>query len=433
MKKLGASLVWMPAVGILAGSWGSALAAEAVDIAGTWELSWIQFGATNVERVELKTLGEKLSGKAWWGCTIEGTVAGNKLEFKLVDSDKNAVATVTGAAQAGVLAGSLKIKTDEYDWFAHRPATRPAAAPRSHDFAPTQFHNYFSGKIAPVLRLWPGDTVHTETVDAGGIDKKGVRRSRGGNPLTGPFYVEGALDGDTLVVHFNRIRLNRDTAESGTSIVAGALEPGYRPAEIKDFDGSWKLDRQQGVARLGKPTDKLKPFTVPLEPFLGCVGVAPYGHQEILSGELGAYGGNLDYKQLREGTTVYLPVFQPGALLYVGDGHAAQGDGELTGDALETSMEVEFTIDLVRGKSSGPRIESDEYVMAVGVGNSLTEALQASTTQLARWLEEEYKLNSSEVAMVMGFAVQYDIAEVVDPHVNVVAKIKRSALAGLMR
>jgi acetamidase/formamidase len=127
-------------------------------------------------------------------------------------------------------------------------------------------------------------------------------------------------------------------------------------------------------------------------------------------------------------------VFEPGALLFVGDGHAAQGDGELTGDALETSMDVEFTVDVLQGKSSGgPRLESAEYVMALGIANSLPEALQRATTQLARWLEDEYKLNSSEVAMVMGFAVKYDIAEVVDPHVNVVAKIPRSGLAGLKK
>jgi acetamidase/formamidase len=119
--------------------------------------------------------------------------------------------------------------------------------------------------------------------------------------------------------------------------------------------------------------------------------------------------------------------------LYVGDGHAAQGDGELTGDALETSMEVGFTVELIQGKSQGPRIENDEYVMALGVGNSLPDALQGATTQLARWLEEVYKLNSSEVAIVMGFALKYDIAEVVDPHINVVAKIKKAALAGLKK
>jgi acetamidase/formamidase len=94
-------------------------------------------------------------------------------------------------------------------------------------------------------------------------------------------------------------------------------------------------------------------------------------------------------------------------------------------------MEVEFTVDLIQGKSFGPRAENDEFVMALGIANSLPEAVQRATTQLAAWLEEDYKLNPSEVAMVMGFAIRYDVAELVDPHVNVVAKIKKSALAGL--
>jgi acetamidase/formamidase len=185
---------------------------------------------------------------------------------------------------------------------------------------------------------------------------------------------------------------------------------------------------------LAKPTDKLKDYTVPLQPMLGCVGVAPPRGQAILAGDLGNYGGNMDYNQIREGVTLYLPVNQPGALLYVGDGHAAQGDGELTGDALETSMEVEFTVDLIQGKSlGGPRAENDEYIITIGIANSLPEALQRATTQMARWLEDDYKLNPSEIAVVLGFSIHYDIAEVVDPHVNVAAKVKKSVLAQIKK
>jgi acetamidase/formamidase len=125
-----------------------------------------------------------------------------------------------------------------------------------------------------------------------------------------------------------------------------------------------------------------------------------------------------------------MPVFQPGALLFVGDGHATQGDGELTGNALETSMDVEFTADLIRGKSLGqPRVENREYVMVSGIGGSLNDALQSATTGMARWLEDEYKLNPGEIAMVLGSSMRYDIAEVVDPQVHVVAKLSKSVLA----
>jgi acetamidase/formamidase len=181
-----------------------------------------------------------------------------------------------------------------------------------------------------------------------------------------------------------------------------------------------------------KPTDRMKNFRVKLAPMMGCVGVAPPNNQSFRSGWLGPWGGNMDYNGLREGVTVYLPVFQEGAILFVGDGHALEGDGELTGDALETSMDVEFTVNLLRGqRTGGPRFESDEYLMASGIGGSLHDALQEATTQLARWIERDYKLTPNESALVLGTSIRYDIAEVVDPQVHIVAKVSKSVLAGL--
>lgn len=165
---------------------------------------------------------------------------------------------------------------------------------------------------------------------------------------------------------------------------------------------------------------------------LGCIAVAPPGHQSFRTGFLGSYGGNMDYNQLREGTTVYLPVYAPGALLFVGDGHAAQGDGELTGDALETSMQIEFTVNILKSQSTGnPRAENGEYLMALGIANSLPEALQSATTELVNWLQRDYKLEPNEAAIVLGTSMQYNIAEVVDPLVHVVAKVRKDVLASL--
>jgi acetamidase/formamidase len=138
----------------------------------------------------------------------------------------------------------------------------------------------------------------------------------------------------------------------------------------------------------------------------------------------------MDYNRIREGTTVYLPVFQPGALLFVGDGHAAQGDGELTGNALETSLDLQFRVELIRDQSAGQvRAEDAEYRMAMGVAGSLNEALQEATSNMARWLVQDFKLNRSEVAYVLGTAMRYDIAEVVDPAYHVVARLPKDALA----
>ena len=162
--------------------------------------------------------------------------------------------------------------------------------------------------------------------------------------------------------------------------------------------------------------------------------MAPPDKQTFRSGWLGSFGGNMDYNGLREGTTLYLPVNQEGALLFVGDGHAAQGDGELTGDALETSMDVEFTVNLISGQSTGgPRAENDEFLMAMGIANSLPDALRQATTQLARWLERDYHLTANESAIVLGTSIRYDIGEVVDPQVNIVAKVSKAALAPLKK
>jgi len=253
----------------------------------------------------------------------------------------------------------------------------------THTFEPTEFHHHFSSAIPPALRINPGDTVKTWSVDAGGTDAKGVRRTSGGNPQTGPFFVTGAVPGDTLVIHFNRIRLNRDSAISGGLITNDALSSGYveQRKKAKDYNSDWKLDRAAGFAMLEKPTEALKNYKVPLAPMLGCVGVAPPGGNQYRTGYLANFGGNLDYNQVREGVTVYLPVYVPGALLFVGDGHAAQGAGELTGDALETSMDIEFTVNLVRGRATqAPRMENDEWLMASGIANSLPEALQQAVS-----------------------------------------------------
>jgi len=123
-------------------------------------------------------------------------------------------------------------------------------------------------------------------------------------------------------------------------------------------------------------------------------------------------------------------VFHPGALLFVGDGHAAQGDGELTGNALETSMDWTLTVDVIRGLPiQNPRLENADYWMASGIANSLPEAVQAATTNLSQFLEEQYKLNANEIGIVLGTAIRYDVAELVDPLVHVVARIEKRALS----
>jgi len=406
----------------------------AADVSGDWEFAARILNDVSYARVTLKAEGDKLSGNLN-EVKLEGAIRGDELTFTATRPNGQRFGEFKGKSQGDELSGTASWPgiTGDVSWSAKRAKKSPGKA-QVHDFEPKEFHRVFSDAIPPVLHIFPGDTVRTWTVDAGGTDSKGVRRSQGGNPETGPFYIEGAFPGDTLVVKLNKVHLNRDSAISSSQIAGSALNPGYvqRTKYQDDFDSDWILDRANGVGRLKNPSEHLKNYSVKLQPMLGCIAVAPQGHQSLRTGYPGPFGGNMDYNQIREGTTVYLPVFTLGALLFVGDGHAAQGDGELTGNALETSMDVEFTVDLIRGQSTGgPRAENEEYWMSSGIGNSLGDALQLATTQLVNWLQTEYKLAPNEAAVVLGTAMRYDIAEVVDPLVHVVAKIRKDVVAQL--
>jgi len=407
---------------------------SAADISGKWNLNLISFGEEiGHANAEFKLDGNKLSGTLN-ELKLEGTVQGDSLKFTGTRPNGEKFGEFEGHVTGAELVGKLTQGSDEFEWTGRR-ASVVKASPQTRDFTPTQFHRFFSGSIPPALHINPGDTVRTSTVDAGGRDASKKRRSNGGNPETGPFYVEGAMPGDTLVVKFNRIRLNRDSAESGDRMVGSALDSDYIESAKYDekFSSEWKLDRESGFAMLAKPSENLKNFRVKLQPMLGCVAVAPPDKQNFRAGWLGRWGGNMDYSGIREGVTVYLQVNQPGASLFVGDGHATQGDGELTGDALETSMDVEFTVNVIPGSGGGggPRAENDEYIMAMGIAGSLPDALRDATTSLARWLERDYHLTPNETAMVLGSSMRYEVAEIVDPQVNVVAKVSKSVLATL--
>jgi amidase len=409
-----------------------AFAPQTAVFTGEWLLTWDQMGMQYI-RVSVTQEGA-VARVTWENESLECTLTNNVCEGAVTENGNPKAGKVKITMNGDEIKGQGADLEGAFTFIGERPPAPPPGGSRTHKFEPTAFYNYFAWNIAPALHIFPGDTVETKSVDAGGSDENGVRRAPGGNPLTGPFYVEGAWPGDTLVVHLKRLRLNRATAGSGTGIVPSALGPGYiRDLKMDEhFSGEWTLDREHGVARPAKPSEHMKDYTVPLKPMLGCIGVAPPQQQSFRSGYLGPWGGNMDYREFGEGVTLYLGVNHPGALLFLGDGHAAQGAGELTGDALETSMEFSFSVDLIKGKGLNmPRAENAEYRMASGIANSLPEALQQATTNLSQWLAGDYKLTPNEIALVLGTAIQYDVAEVVDPLVHVVARIDKKALASL--
>ena len=188
----------------------------------------------------------------------------------------------------------------------------------THQFQPD---HYFStiGSHPPVLRVQPGDSIETTTVDARGQDSSGQPVTSGGNPMTGPFYVDGAEPGDTLVVHLDKLLCNRPYGWTRTMVAPNVVDPEQVPNMPWPAEGqelaNWRVDNEAGTVTLEEPQTTLGALTLPLAPMPGCFGVAPDRGEAISTATSGPFGGNMDYRGFVEGVTVYLPVFVPrGAL-----------------------------------------------------------------------------------------------------------------------
>ncbi len=298
----------------------------------------------------------------------------------------------------------------------------------THHFAPTHYYSTI-GWHEPVLRIAPGDTVVTTTVDAGGRDSSGERVTLGGNPQTGPFYVEGAEPDDTLVVHIDRLTPNRPQGYARSVVAANVVDPEFVRELPEDRVTFWSVDTVQRVVTPADPSGPLGGLRVPMAPMIGCFGVGPIGEQAISTATSAEHGGNMDYRGFAEGVTVYFPVFAPGALFHLGDGHAVQGDGEIVGTGVEISCDVQFTVDLRKGRKIGwPRGENDDYIFSVGNARPLDQALQHATTEMIRWLAEDYGLNATAASSLLGQAVEYDLGNVFDPAYTMVCKVPKRLL-----
>jgi acetamidase/formamidase len=292
----------------------------------------------------------------------------------------------------------------------------------------------------PALRIKPGDTVITNTMDAstdaltpadktlsGKIDLSRV------NPQTGPFYVEGAEPGDTLVVKIDKIELNRDWGWGASIPFFGALAPEYKtqmvtpPAPDRVF--IWHLDKSRMVGTLNLPNSKIGKVEVPLRPFFGTIGTAPSGKECISSLVPGPHGANMDFNEVVQGVTMHFPVFEKGALFMLGDGHAAQGDGEIDGAAIETSFNVQFTVNLIKGKKiNWPRLINDKAIMTIGSTRPLIDALRIACTDMVNWLVEDYGFEKYEAVQLLGQTASIEIANVVDPQYSVACVLDKKYL-----
>ena len=300
------------------------------------------------------------------------------------------------------------------------------AAAETHTVYATKYHHVFSALKDPLLRIRPGDSVITRTVDAGGKDYMGKPLSEIGNPLTGPFYIEGAEIGDSISVHLDKVRLNRNWGHSSYRMMPQVVTAGTVETFYKNFHKMgeivpdradlirWDLDLSRLVANPRLLNGSGYKFDLPVKPMLGCIGVATPGETVMTSGPASTHGGNMDYNDMVEGVTAYFPVYHRGAYFYLGDGHALQGDGEALGSGIETSLDVQFTVDLRKEKPlSNPRLVNDEYLISIAsqpeFSSSMDQGVRLAMTDMVNWLTTDYGLTSPEAHLLMGMAVKHKI------------------------
>jgi amidase len=309
---------------------------------------------------------------------------------------------------------------------------KTTAAAQPVKYVPTAGVQTFAVR-PPVLTLKPGQIVETQTFSRPGdyYDPK-VAGSWPGE--VGPFYIEGAAPGDTLVVRILKLAPNRDTAISNvtaTSISGVAADSRTRmlnePLPPRRF--VWQIDRARSMGILDMPASAMKRIEIPLKPMLGRVAVAPAGEEAWGGLWPGDFGGNMDASDVTAGTTVYLPVFHPGALFYFGDFHALQGDGEIAGSGLESTADVTFQFDVIKGKRiRWPRLEDDEHIMVAGSIRPLMDALRIAYVELIEWLVADYGFDKMDAYQVASQAGVVRVANVVDPNYTVIAKFPKRLL-----
>ena len=293
------------------------------------------------------------------------------------------------------------------------------------------------GPADPVAHIKPGGILEASSLDCFGnaLQKPGDPFSliKIDNPLTGPFNIDGAEPGDTLVVHILDLQVD---SQQGV----GTFGPGFGAANSTHYTPMLEKEPLPGRAWY-YPIDAAKKLITfqavdsdfkvqfPLKPFLGCIGVAP-AHGEVRSSIVPAeFGGNMDAPEVSPGNTLYLPVNVKGALFYFGDGHAAMGDGEVAGSAVEVPMRAKFKFELVKGKSTAwPRLENDHEIMATGIYRPVDDAVRIAVTEVIAWIHRDYGLSELDAYELFSKVGTLHLTEMVDPNYVVIASIDKKYL-----
>ena len=207
---------------LIAGAAAAFAQVSSVELNGSWEFEIDILGDRNVHRFHLQMAGSKVTGRGMFGVSLSGGIEKDAIRLTLGDPGRE-LGRLSGRIHSdtdGVLmSGDGMLYEGAAKWTARRPAVRSGAEPVLHEFQPGEYHRVITSSVAPALKIFSGDTVRTRTIDANGYDHRNVRVAPGGDPLVGPFFVHGALVGDTLAVTIKKIRLTRDSATSGTMIM----------------------------------------------------------------------------------------------------------------------------------------------------------------------------------------------------------------------
>jgi len=322
------------------------------------------------------------------------------------------------------------------------------------EFLSSCFH-YSFGPHAPALTIQPGASILVTCADCDNMMSDGSelnaeqRNSNDttnpiqGNPLAGPIHVDGAERGDMVAVTIDSVELDRD---SGITLLAsdhGVVPSKFLISEYGDEDQGdsvvprhmyrWSIDTAASTATMVNPLGGLN-AVVPLDPFVGCLGVCPPNGEAVSSLYCGSFGGNLDLPLIRAGSTVYLPVYQEGALLLMGDIHAAQGHGEIIGGGIETSGKIGCTIRLLKLRPIGVcGVLDNESLSAIGTDSDLRQSVQQACGGLVNWLALTEAMNRFDLYNLVSQTVSITLGNLNQPPYPAAASIRLSHLPAPLR
>ncbi len=295
---------------------------------------------------------------------------------------------------------------------------------------------YLFATAKPVAHLKSGDILDTNTLDCfgNGLRKPGdtLSMAKGDNPLTGPFYVEGAEPGDTLAVKILDLQVDGEYGVGAFSPGFGALnETHYTPMLDKPLpERVWfyHINHDDNTATF-KAVDSDFSVKIPMHPFFGCIGVAPANGEARSSIVPAEFGGNMDSPEASVGNTVYFPVNVEGGLFYIGDGHAAMGDGEVAGSAIEVPLKARVQLSVIKGRTiEWPEFENDDAIMTVGAYRPVDDAARIALTELVHWIHRDYGLSELDAYELLSKVAKVHFNEMVDPNYVVVASIEKKYL-----